>query len=108
MPDKSSETTTVKFEFDVKAVETKLETIKKSIDSVAGKKGHNPYVWAAENVTPLQQRFIGNKDQKVAPERSKELFDKIMALPDSPPQFFTPTKEENPFTIPLRKPVSTN
>jgi len=67
MPDEKS------FTFDANKVQEHLNQIKVEQLKFAGKHNYNPYLWLNKNVLPLEERF--NKG-----ERSKELFDAMLAI----------------------------
>ena|SRR5229473_3239691 len=81
------------FKFDEIIIKEKFAIIEKAINEKIGKRGHNPYVWVSENVNPLIERFMGNKEAKIEPERTKELQEAILKLPDSPVPFFEASNE---------------
>lgn len=64
------------FVFNEQAVADKFAKLQSSIQENAGKKGHNPFLWWKRNAQDLYSRF--NKA-----ERTKELQDAVLALPDS-------------------------
>ena len=78
-----TEQTAPAFTFSKELLQKRLESIKSFQMTFKGKPGHNPYIWISRNVTPLEQRLngISTSEGKVKPEQSKELHDKIMALP---------------------------
>lgn len=71
MADKTTAPTTNAF--DEKAFTTKLNELTAAAKAVEGKPNYNPFVWLANNVTPLSVEY--NKGT-----RTKELFDKLMAV----------------------------
>lgn|ERR1041385_2458103 len=81
------------FKFDEAKVKAKFATIEKAVNDQQGKRGYNPFVFINETVNPLVKRFIGSKEEKIEPERTKELQDTILSLPDEPPKFFEASQE---------------
>lgn len=86
------------FKFDEDKVKEKFAVIEKSVNEQQGKKLHNPFIWLNKVVNPLIKRLNGYKTtltqeevdagkepKEIPPERSKELYDAILALPDVPP-----------------------
>lgn len=88
---------TVTFVFNEEAVKAKFGRIEDGVNKVAGKKGQNPFVWLHDTVNPLIERFMKNN------ERSKELQDAILALPDVPPSPFKVPAVEEPKVEPVAK-----
>jgi len=65
--------------FDETAIKKKIQTIEENVNKIVGRKGYNPHFWLNQSVHPLVNRFL-------AGERTSELQDAILALPDSPPK----------------------
>lgn len=61
------------FAFDIAKFKAKLTEIKEAQLPYAGKHNHNPFKWIADNVLPLETRFVKG-------ERTKELYDALMNL----------------------------
>lgn len=71
------------FIFNHTAIDEKFKTLDLALKNVAGKKGHNPYLWFAKHVQPLADKVdMGRKGN--AHWLTKELFDSIMAIPNTP------------------------
>src|SRR5712675_2323115 len=86
------------FKFDEEKIAAKLKTIEENVNAQQGKRLHNPFIWLSKSVNPLIRRLnvyiVHPTDEELAngkvskefpPERTKELYDKLMALPDVPP-----------------------
>ena len=94
----------IKFQFDDARVKGHFAAIEKLVNEQQGKKGHNPFLWLAEKVNHLADRYRGYtekvivktpsrdihgrpielediKEIKHPPERTKELQDAILAVP---------------------------
>ena len=59
-----------------KSIQSKVNTIKNNLKEFEGKVGFNPFLWIANNLTPLVKEWNKTKSQATA--------DKILALPDKP------------------------
>lgn len=66
-------TASTEFKFDEKAFIAKLNQLNAAAKAVEGKPNYNPFVWLANNVTPLNAEYVKGT-------RTKELFDKLMAV----------------------------
>lgn len=84
------------FKFDETKVKEKFALIEVEVNKQQGKKGHNPFIWLQNVVNPLVNRFL-NKD-----ERTKELYDAIVALPTTPP-IPKMTTDNAPTTMDIRQ-----
>lgn len=60
--------------FDDTAFKTKIADLNKLVESLAGRKNYNPYVWFNDNVQPIVTRY--NKG-----ERSQTMFESLMRIP---------------------------
>ena len=66
------------YKFDEKAFNDKRDKLAKLRDEVAGTPNKNPYIWWNNDVQPLSHQF----DSGI---RTKELFDKMMAIKEEVP-----------------------
>jgi hypothetical protein len=66
------------FVFDKAACVKKFDEVGKSVSAYKGRAGYDVDAWLKENVYPLDVRL------NVKGEKTKDLFDAIMALPDRP------------------------
>lgn len=74
-----AETKPAPFVFNEKAFNEKLDKLKAARDAVAGRPDHNPFIWFKEVVNPLLEKYDKG-------DRSKELFDKFLALNEVVPK----------------------
>lgn len=74
-----ADNTPAPFVFDADKFKAKLTEIKEAQLPYAGKHNHNPFKWIADNVLPLETRFVKG-------ERTKELYDALMNLKVTAPK----------------------
>lgn len=78
------------FTFNKNIATLKIQELKDFYMKFAGKKSYNPYFWIYENLKPIEDemrlpKFIG----------TKELWDKLMALPKDEKLAFLEAADEN-------------